>query len=369
MSRRRFVQGLAACGALTALAPFARAIGMSARPPAVLRGNTFNLDIGEMPVNFTGNPAIATAVNGSVPAPTLCWREGDTVTINVTNRLRVPSSIHWHGIILPTDMDGVPGLSFAGIAPRATFQYRFQVKQAGTFWYHSHSGFQEQTGLYGAIVIAPRNGERFVADREHVVMLSDWTDTDPQQVYANLKKMSSYYSRAEPTLPELFRAMKQQGFAQAWQERMMWNRMRMSPRDLSDVTGYTYTFLTNGYAPADNWTGLFARGEKVKLRFINASAMTYFDVRIPGLEMTVVAADGQDVEPVSIDEFRLGVAETLDVIVTPSGDRAYTIFAQAIDRSGFAAGTLAPQIGMRAEIPVLDAIPTLSMADMGMDMS
>ncbi len=370
-SRRRFVRGLALGGVLFGLAPLSRLAKASPVrvSPAVLRGTDFNLDIAETPVNFTGHPAIATAINGQVPAPVLHWREGDTVTINVTNRMNVSASIHWHGILLPADMDGVPGLSYPGIAPGETFQYRFKVQQAGTYWYHSHTGFQEQTGMYGAIVIEPRETEPFPGDRDYVVLLSDWTDTDPQTVFDNLKKMGSYYSLTEPTVPELLTAAGREGFAKAWKERMQWDRMRMSPRDLSDVTGYTYTYLTNGTTPEGNWTGLFKRGEKVRLRFINGSAMTYFDVRIPGLQMTVVAADGQNVDPVSIDEFRIAVAETLDVIVSPSDDRAYTIFAQSIDRSGYAAGTLAPREGMRAETPAMDPVPSLTMADMGMDMS
>ena len=374
LPRRRFVQGLAAGGVLLGMSPFikpvwASNVNMATGRPPKLTGTEFDLVIAESPVNFTGKPAIGTIINGQLPAPTLQWREGDTVTINVTNRMNVSTSIHWHGMIVPADMDGVPGLSYPGIAPGETFQYRFKVQQSGTFWYHSHTRFQEQTGLYGAIVIEPREPERFPSDREHVVVLSDWTDTDPEQVFDNLKKMGSYYSRTELTTPEIFKQAGMEGFAKAWKERMVWNRMRMSPRDLSDVTGYTYTYLTNGVTPEGRWTGLFSRGEKVRLRFVNASSMTYFDVRIPGLKMTVVAADGQDVEPVSIDEFRIAVAETLDVIVSPSDDRAYTIFAQAIDRTGYAAGTLAPREGMRGEIPPMDPVPSLSMADMGMDMS
>jgi CopA family copper-resistance protein len=266
-------------------------------------------------------------------------------------------------------MDGVPGLSYAGIAPQGTFRYRFRVRQSGTYWYHSHTRFQEQTGLYGAIVIEPRGGERFPADRDHVMVLSDWSDTDPDTIYANLKKMGDYYSRTEPTVPELMRDARAHGIATALKQHLDWDRMRMSPRDLSDVTGYTYTYLVNGVPPAGNWTGLFKSGEKLRLRFVNASSMTYFDVRIPGLKMTVVAADGQDIDPVSVDEFRIGVAETLDVIVAPAADRAWTVFAQAIDRSGFALATLAPRAGMHAGVPAMDPIPTLSMADMGMDMS
>jgi len=374
LPRRRFVQGLAAGGVLLGMSPFIKPAWASVDNTAtgqthMLAGTEFDLVIAEAPVNFTGKPAIGTTINGQLPAPTLYWREGDTVTLNVTNRMNVSTSIHWHGMILPADMDGVPGLSYPGIAPGKTFQYRFKVQQSGTFWYHSHTRFQEQTGLYGAIVIEPREPERFPSDREHVVVLSDWTDTDPEQVFDNLKKMGSYYSRTELTTPEIFKQAGMEGFAKAWKERMVWNRMRMSPRDLSDVTGYTYTYLTNGVTPEGRWTGLFSRGEKVRLRFVNASAMTYFDVRIPGLKLTVVAADGQDVEPVSIDEFRLAVAETLDVIVSPGDDRAYTIFAQAIDRTGYAAGTLAPREGMRGEIPPMDPVPNLGMADMGMDMS
>ncbi len=376
-SRRRFVRGLALGGVLVGLAPTIT-LAKSSTPlmntglrgsPSVLRGTSFNLDIAEAPVNFTGKLVIGTIINDQLPAPTLYWREGDTVTLNVTNLMKVSTSLHWHGMILPSNMDGVPGLSYLGIAPGETFQYQFKVQQSGTFWYHSHTRFQEQTGLYGAIVIEPREPERFPSDREHVVVLSDWTDTDPEQVFANLKKMGSYYSLTEPTMPEIFEAAKKEGFAKAWKERMLWDRMRMSPRDLSDVTGYTYTYLTNGVPPEGNWTGLFQHGERVRLRFVNASSMTYFDVRIPGLKMTVVAADGQDVEPVSIDEFRLAVAETLDVLVSPSDDRAYSIFAQAIDRSGYAVGTLAPHEGMHAELPAMDPVPSLNMADMGMDMA
>jgi FtsP/CotA-like multicopper oxidase with cupredoxin domain len=261
-------------------------------------------------------------------------------------------------------MDGVPGISFPGIAPGASFTYRFTLRQSGTYWYHSHSGFQEQTGLYGPIVVEPAGGERFPADRDYVVMLNDWTDEDPQAVFAHLKKQGDYYNYAEPTAPAFLRDVREQGLRRALAERRMWNRMRMSPADLADVGGATYTYLMNGHAPAGHWTGLFCRGEKLRLRFINGSAMTIFDVRIPGLKMTVVAADGQDVEPVGVDEFRLAVAETLDVIVQPADDRAWTIFAQAIDRSGYARGTLAPRPGMVAEVPAMDPRVPLSMTDM-----
>ncbi len=375
MPRRRFIQGLAAGGIVLGLSPWlktARAgetTAMSTGTAAVLSGTEFNLTIAETPVDFTGRSRRATTINGSLPGPTLRWREGDTVTIRVTNRLPVETSIHWHGILLPDAMDGVPGVTYPGIAPGGTFVYRFEVKQSGTFWYHSHTRFQEQTGLYGPIVIEPRTPNPFSYDRDYVVMLSDWTDENPEEVFEHLKQMGDYYNYVQPTIGSFIERAKREGFAQAWHHRMLWNQMRMTPRDLSDVSGATYTFLTNGRTPAANWTGLFKPRERVRLRFINGSSMTYFDVRIPGLTMTVVAADGQNVHPVTVDEFRVGVAETYDVIVQPTDDQAYTIFAQAFDRSGYARGTLAPRVGMQASIPPMDPVPELTMADMGMDMS
>ncbi|MEZ5462310.1 copper resistance system multicopper oxidase [Dokdonella sp.] len=365
-SRRRFLQGLAAGGAIAGLGlgnGFAWALD-SHRDAQSLSGTRFDLGIGESPVNFTGAVRTATTVNGSVPAPLLRWREGDTVTLRVTNRLNVDSSIHWHGILLPSGMDGVPGFSFDGIAPGETFEYRFELKQSGTYWYHSHSRFQEQTGLYGPIVITPRDGERHPTERDYVVMLSDWSDEDPEVLFANLKKMSDYYNFNEPTAVEFAQDALKMGFRNALAKRKMWNEMRMSPADLGDVTAHTYTYLINGKTSGNNWTGLFERGERVRLRFINGSAMSIFDVRIPGLKMTVVAADGQDVEPVSVDEFRIAVAETYDVIVEPADDRAYTLFAQTIDRTGFVRGTLAPRAGMSADVPAIDPPQWLTMRDM-----
>ena len=365
LSRRRFVQGLALGGTAAALGMGRASVAQPMRTRvAELSGTQFDLDIGTLPVNLTGAQRIATVVNGSLPAPVLRWRQGETVTLRVRNSLTTTSSIHWHGIILPADMDGVPGLSFMGIAPGSSYTYRFTVNQAGTYWYHSHSRFQEQTGLYGAIVVEPRAGERQRAEREHVVLLSDWSDSDPEHIYATLKKQSNYYNFAQPTAADFLRDAQARGVGAALDRRSMWNRMRMDPTDLADVSGYAYTYLMNGAAPAGNWTGLFARGEKVRLRFINGASMTFFDVRIPGLKLTVVANDGQDVESVTVDEFRIGPAETCDIIVTPDGDSAYTIFAQSMDRSGFARGTLAPREGMRAEVPALDPRALLTMADM-----
>jgi CopA family copper-resistance protein len=321
--------------------------------------------VGELPVNFTGKSRIATAVNGQVPAPLLRWRQGDTVTIRVTNRLSVPTSIHWHGLIVPADMDGVPGLSFSGIGAGETFTYRFKVNQSGTYWYHSHSRFQEQIGLYGPIVVERRD-QKLKADREHVILLSDWTDIDPEHIYRTLKQKSDYFNYSQRTASDFFRDMREQGFSRAVTDRSMWGQMRMNPTDLLDVSGYAYTYLLNGVTPDNNWTGIFKRGEKVRLRFINGSSMSIFDVRIPGLKLTVISADGQEVDPVTVDEFRIAAAETYDVIVEPQDDSAYTIFAQALDRSGFARGTLAPQIGMQAIVPSVDPRPLLTMADMAM---
>ncbi|AZS77781.1 copper resistance system multicopper oxidase [Achromobacter spanius] len=371
--RRRFVQGLAAGGTLAGLGLWRTPVWAAANASqnSVLSGTDFKLEIAQTPANLTGAPRMATTVNGTLPAPTLRWQEGDTVTLRVTNRLKEDTSIHWHGILLPTGMDGVPGLSFPGIRPGETFDYQFQVRQSGTYWYHSHSGFQEQTGLYGAIVIDPERPDPVSADREHVVLLSDWTDEDPMNVFRKLKVMPDYYNYIQPSVESLREDAKRVGWKQALNERLMWQQMRMNNTDLADVSGATYTFLTNGKSPAANWTGLFRPGEKVRLRFINGSAMTYFDVRIPGLKMSVVAADGQPVRPVEVDEFRIGVAETFDVIVEPSEDRAYTIFSQAMDRSGYARATLAPREGMQAEVPALDRVQVLTMMDMGMahDMS
>ncbi len=371
LSRRRFVTGIAAGGALLSLGIDPRhglaATAMHAKPQT-LQGNRFDLQIGYQEVNFTGRRRIATTINGSLPAPVLRWREGERVNLRVTNHLAVDSSLHWHGVLVPTDMDGVPGMSFPGIAPGETFEYQFDVTQSGTYWYHSHTPFHEQTGMYGAIVIDPRGPEPFTYDRDYIVMLSDWSDEQPERIYAKLKKQSHYYNFRQRTAGDLWRDLGSQGLKQTWNQRAMWNRMRMSYRDISDVTGYTYTFLMNGRTPADGWTGQFKRGEKVRLRFINAAAMSFFDVRIPGLKMTVVAADGQNIEPVTVDEFRIGVAETYDVIVAPKDDSAYSIFAQAIDRTGYARGTLTPDPSLRVAVPEMDPAPVLTHADMGMAM-
>lgn len=372
-ARRRFVQGLAASGAIAGLGLWSKPSWALKSPGSsnVLAGTDFDLVIGETPMNFTGLTRPAITVNGSLPAPLLRWREGTTVNLRVSNALPEGSihghqtSIHWHGILLPANMDGVPGISFDGIHRGESYQYRFDVKQGGTYWYHSHSGFQEQAGLYGPLVIDPIEPEPFSFDRDYVVMLSDWTDLDPTRLFSRLKKMSMYDNYYMRTVGDFIRDAQRDGLDATIEDRKMWGEMRMSPTDLSDVNANTYTYLMNGDTSLGNWTGLFRSGEKIRLRFINGSAMTYFDVRIPGLKMTVVAADGQYVHPVSVDEFRIAVAETFDVIVEPSGQDAFTIFAQDMGRTGYVSGTLAVREGLRAPVPPIDARPILTMADMG----
>jgi FtsP/CotA-like multicopper oxidase with cupredoxin domain len=366
-SRRTFVKALGA-GALLGATSFGRASWAIRSPgqPEVMTGTQFDLSIEEATVDYTGDRRTAMTINGGIPGPILRWREGDTVTLRVRNRLKDTTSIHWHGIILPANMDGVPGLSFHGIAPDGLYVYQFKVKQNGTYWYHSHSAFQEQSGVYGPLVIEAKDPEPFTYDRDYVIMLSDWTDEDPVNIARKLKKQADYYNFHKRTLVDFVRDVKSKGWGATADDRMMWAEMRMNPTDLADVSGYTYTYLMNGRAPEPGWTGIFRRGERVRLRFINGSAMSYFDVRIPGLKMTVVAADGQYVKPVSVDEFRIAVAETYDVLVEPAGDEAYTIFAQSMDRTGYARGTLTSTGGRTAPVPPMDPRPLITMDDMGM---
>lgn len=367
-SRRTFVKSLAAGSAVAGLGLWQQPVWALTSPgqPTVLSGTEFDLTIDSMSVDFTGKRRTAMAINGSIPGPLLRWREGDTVTLRVRNRLPQDTSIHWHGILLPANMDGVPGFSFAGIAPDGMYEYRFKVKQSGTYWYHSHSAFQEQLGVYGPLIIDPEEPEPFAYDRDYVVFLSDWTDESPARVLAKLKKRSDYYNQGRRTLGDFIDDVADNGWTDTISERWAWAKMNMSPTDLADISGATYTYLLNGQAPDGNWTGLFQAGERIRLRLINGSAMSYFDFRIPGLKLTVVAADGQNVEPVQVDEVRLAVAETLDVIVEPDGSQdAYTLFAQSMDRSGFARGTLAVRDGLQATVPKPDPRPELSMEDMG----
>jgi CopA family copper-resistance protein len=368
ITRRRFVQGMIAGSAIAGL-DLIHWPGLAAESlaiPTELSGSHFDLAVERVPVNFTGQPSSATAVNGIVPGPLLRWREGDTVTIAVTNRLQEHTSIHWHGIRSPANMDGVPGLSFAGIAPGETFTYRIPVPQRGTYWYHSHSHFQEQTGHYGPLIVEPDGKDSIEYDREYVVLLSDWTDQNPDTIFTNFKMQSDYYNYIQRTAGTFIHDTRKDGLGPTISDRLLWGKMNMAPTDLADISGSAYTYLINGFAPGANWTAIFKPREQVRLRFINGSSMSIFDVRVPGLPMMVVQTDGNDVEPVTIDEFRISVAETYDVIVTPPDASTYTIFVQSIDRTGYARATLASRMGMIAPVPPMDKRQLLTMVDMGM---
>lgn len=366
--RRRFIKsaiGTASALVLAKMAPvWAAPLGRS-YGDVINAGDVIDLNIRRESLKIGGRSGRPITINGSMPGPLIRLKEGQRARLNVTNALDEDTSIHWHGIILPENMDGVPGVSFPGIKPRETFHYEYDVQQSGTYWYHSHSGLQEQLGHLGPLVIDPADGD-IGADREHVVILSDWTFEDPYEVFRNLKVAEGYYNYQQRTLGDTLADIKRQGLKKTWSERSMWNQMRMSARDLLDVTGATYTYLMNGRDNTVNWTALYKPGEKIRLRIINGSAMSFFDFRIPGLEMTVVSADGQPVKPVTVDEFRIGVAETFDVIVSPKGGRAYTLFAESMDRSGYVRGTLATGVGEEATVPELRAVPERGMAAMGM---
>jgi CopA family copper-resistance protein len=337
--------------------------GLALLAAAPAAAATYDLVIDKQRVHVAATPSTSITVNGSVPGPVLRFREGEEVVIRVTNRMKERTSVHWHGLILPGDQDGVPGFNgYPGIAPGETFTYRFPIQQAGTYWYHAHSATQEQGGLYGALIIDPATPPKVAFDREHVVFLSDFTTEDPERILANLKVEPGYYNYHKRTLPDFFRDVDKFGWKKATADRRAWRAMNMDPTDIADTGGYT--FLVNGRRPDLNETLLFKPGERVKLRVVNGSAMTYFDVRIPGLKLTVVGSDGADVEPVAVDEFRIAVAETYDVIVEPQ-DAAYTLFAESIDRTGYARATLAPRPGMSAPIPAMRPRAILTMADMG----
>jgi CopA family copper-resistance protein len=371
LNRRRFIRVSAALGLLAGLQRVMPAYafenaGLRAGAVGDSEANEIDLLIREQQLQFGKRRGTAITINGTVPGPLVRLREGSDAILRVTNGLKEDTSIHWHGLLLPPGMDGVPGVSFAGIKPGETFTYRFPVRQNGTYWYHSHSAGQEQSGHYGPLIIDAAKPEPFQYDREHVVVLSDWTSEHPMHVMARLKRRPNYYNFQRRTVGTFFRDVAKNGFKLTVTDRLEWGRMRMDPSDISDVTGFTYTFLMNGFAPESNWTALFKPGERVRLRFINAGAATYFDLRIPGLQMTVVSVDGQHVQPVIVDEIRIAIAETYDVIVEPKEEGAYTIFAEAMDRSGFARGTLATEKGMTAAIPPRRERVVATMADMGM---
>jgi len=331
--------------------------------PAMVMAGEYGLTVDRVKIDTGDFVKEGIGYNGASPGPVMRFKEGENVRINVTNNLDEMTSIHWHGLILPFDQDGVPGISFPGIKPGETFTYEFPIQQAGTYWFHSHSGFQEPDGAYGAIVIEPEGREPFRYDREYVVQLTDKHPHSGDRIMRNLKMMSDYYNREQQTVGEFFSDVSKNGLMNTVSDRMAWGGMRMMKADVEDIHGFTG--LINGKGPSQNWTGIFEPGERIRLRFINSSAMTYFDIRIPGLDMTVVQADGNNVQPVSVDEFRIGVAETYDVIVRPKGEQAYTIFAESMGRSGYARATLAPEEGMEAFVPQLREPARLTMADMG----
>ena len=363
--RRNFLRGASLVGAagLAPLVPAWAKSGSAGLNPATqtLSGEDIKLSIGHAPFSVGGRTGHAFAINGTVPGPIIRLKEGQNVRLSVTNTLDEDASIHWHGLLLPFQYDGVPGVSFPGIKPGKTFVYEFPIRQSGTYWYHSHSGMQEPMGVYGSIVIDPAGAPRVAYDREHVIVLSDWSFMHPHMILTRLKQNGGNFNFQKQTLAGLIA-----GKGQSAADRRMWGAMRMDPTDISDATGAIYTYLANGHGPNENWTGLFAPGERVRLRIINAAAMTNFNIRIPGLAMTVIAADGNYVQPVETDEFQIGVAETYDVIVQPTEDRAYGFIAEGIDRSGLVRATLAPRMGMIGPVPPLRQRPTLTMKDMGM---
>jgi len=364
LTRRSFIAAGATLASVAAWPSWAQPVshGVAKKGSGTLTGNSIDLTIAGTEFRIDGRSGHAISINGSIPAPLLRLREGENVRLSVTNHLNEDTSIHWHGLIVPFQMDGVPGVSFPGIKPHSTFTYEFPLKQAGTYWYHSHSGLQEQLGHYGPIIIDPAGDDPVAYDREHIIVLSDWSFMHPHTIFTRLKQEGGFFNRQKLTLSDRLSGKADSLTAE---EREMFSRMRMDPTDISDVTEAAYRFLINGHTQQENWTGLFTKGERVRLRIINAAAQTTFNLRIPGLPMTVVATDGMEVRPVEVDEFQIGNAETYDVIVEPS-DQAYSFVAETIDRSGMAVATLAPRTGMRAAVPPLRERPTLGMRDMGM---
>jgi len=369
IDRRQLLRGASATGGLFALAAWMPAWAQSvspglASPIPTVSGEDITLRIARQTMMIDGRVSRAIGINGTVPAPLIRLREGQNVRLKVINDLDEDSSIHWHGLLVPPQHDGVPGISFPGIKPRSSYLYEFPIRQNGTYWYHSHSGMQEQLGHYGPIVIDPAEADPVKFDREHVIVLSDHSQMSPEAIFRAMKVNPGNFNFQRQTLAGLL-----SGRDQTLKDRTDWGRMRMDPADVSDATGAAYTYLVNGHGPQDNWTALFTPGQRVRLRVINASAMTTFNVRIPGLRLTIVQADGQNVMPVEVEEFQIGVAETYDAIVTPTDDRAYTLVGESIDRSGMARATLAPRAGMAAEVPPLRKRPLATMKDMGMDMA
>lgn len=366
LSRRGFVRAAGAAAGLAAMPAWAQGHSLhNIKGGAPLRvgfdevsGAVIDLTVGHGPRVVQGRKGHGIAVNGSVPGPLIRLREGQNVRLNVTNQLGEDTSIHWHGLLLPFHMDGVPGISFPGIRPGQTFIYEFPIRQSGTYWYHSHSGLQEQQGHYGPLVIDPARAEPVECDREFILLLSEFTPLHPHKIMDRLRKGEGYFNYQQTSWSD--------GYKLSARERRMWAEMRMPATDIADVTGSTYTYLANGRGPQEGPEFLFTPGERVRLRIINGAAQTFFNLRIPGLAMTVIAADGQNVQPVEVDEFQIGTAETYDVLIEPRAE-AYSIVAESMDRSGMALATLASRPGARAPVPPLRTPPLLDMGDMGMN--
>ncbi len=370
LNRRRLIQTAAGGGAFLGLSGLVPAWARSADEGNLgiptLSGTNYDLTVGEFPVRINGRAGMAVGINGTIPSPLIRFTEGQEITLNVTNTLKSDTSIHWHGLLVPFHMDGVPGVSFPGIKPGETFEYKYSVPQNGTYWYHSHSGLQEPLGMYGPMIIDPKGVDPVKYDREYVIVISDWTFVHPMKLFKKLKSMADSFNYQKRTLPDFMRDAKKNGFGATVKQRAAWNKMRMSQTDISDVTGATYTYLINGRGTDDNWNGVFTPGERVRLRIINAASMSMFNVRIPGLPMTIVQADGLNVKPLEVDEFQMSVAETYDVIIEPKEAKAFAFVAESIDRGGQVVATFGPRPGMRAAAPALRAKPLLTMKDMGM---
>lgn len=312
--------------------------------PAFAAHHTVNLTVEYKLVNFAGKVTKAITVNSQIPAPTLHFKQGDSVSINVHNHLDKETAIHWHGLLVPWQMDGVAGITQHGIPPGGVFHYKFTMEQTGTYWYHAHAGLQEQQGLYGAFIIDPPKPPAYKYTKDHVIVLSDWSNTYPDQILANLKKEGDYYSPKFPLQPSLVKFIHDYRKASA-QERKniiddykMMQQMRMSIYDISDVA-YD-AFLLNGKPNFQPWTSLVKVGDVVRLRFIGAGGSTIFNVKIPGTSMQMMHVQGNDVIPYSIKEFKIAPGETYDVLVKIKQNHPYIIYAESIDTLGAAYGAL-----------------------------
>lgn len=294
----------------------------------------YNLDVDYKTVNITGKNIRAMSVDDSIPAPTIEATVGDILRVTFNNKMDVETSVHWHGVLLPNDQDGVPYLTTPPIQPGESFTYEYPIIHHGTYWYHSHTGLQEQRGVYGALVFHPAAGEVEKADHEAVIVLSDWTDEDPNQVMHNLKKSDDYYALKKNSVQSWLKVFKHG--SQAISNRLNGAWTRMGVMDVSDV-GYD-AFLVNG--EIQHTISTVKKGESIRLRIINAGASSYFNLEYAGGSMMIVAADGVDVEPVRVDRQRIAIAETFDVIVTIPDNGSYEFRATSEDGTGYSSTIL-----------------------------